>query len=323
MSDIFISYKREEQPVARKLANALESEGWTVWWDPKLRAGEHFDDVIEKALNEAKCVIVLWSERSVQSRYVRDEATYALEKDKLVPVAIENVDLPFRFRGVETLRLLDWDGSKDSSDFRRLVEDISAIFGPSHTVAAEAKRKADEEKERNRAQQEAEQLPPKGQPSIRQLEKRPRKPRPPAAKHAAPVTEPGNVFDLKALVEVVGSAFGTVNVKFGPCATTPEWKLGSPFIIELTNRRYPLFLDGNPIGDLDSEKWTQFTVSAGLHTLQARRGIIDSRTIDLVSEVVPFELKGGESIRFTVEIIKDPVGRTGLVIKPVLRGSLI
>ena len=47
MSDIFISYKREEQPEARKLADALEREGWTVWWDPKLRAGEHFDDVIE------------------------------------------------------------------------------------------------------------------------------------------------------------------------------------------------------------------------------------------------------------------------------------
>jgi TIR domain len=98
MSDIFISYKREEQPVARKLADALEKEGWSVWWDPKLRAGEHFDDVIEKALNEAKCVIVMWSNRSVKSRYVRDEATYALDQDKLVPVAIENVTLPSRFR---------------------------------------------------------------------------------------------------------------------------------------------------------------------------------------------------------------------------------
>ena len=60
-------------PQLRKLANALESEGWTVWWDPKLRAGEHFDDVIEKALNEAKCVIVMWSKRSVQSRDHREQ----------------------------------------------------------------------------------------------------------------------------------------------------------------------------------------------------------------------------------------------------------
>jgi TIR domain len=127
VSDIFISYKREEQATARKLADALESEGWTVWWDPELRAGEHFDEVIEKALNEAKCVIVMWSKRAVQSRYIKAEATYALDYGKLVPVAIEDVTLPFRFRGVHTLSLHGWDGSKDFSEYRRLVEDIAAI----------------------------------------------------------------------------------------------------------------------------------------------------------------------------------------------------
>jgi len=91
MSDIFISYKREEQAEARKLANGLERQGWIVWWDPKLRAGEHFDDVIEAALDEAKCVIVMWSKLSVASRYVKDEATYALNRNKLVPMAIEDV----------------------------------------------------------------------------------------------------------------------------------------------------------------------------------------------------------------------------------------
>src|SRR5262245_5246356 len=161
MSDIFISYKREEPQIARKLADALESEGWTVWWDPKLRAGERFDDVIEKALNEAKCVIVIWSERSVQSRYVRDEATYALEKDKLVPVAIENVSLPFRFRGGHTLSLLAWDGSKDSLAFRRLVDDISTILrsSPIATAEGEERRKVEEEdfrvQERQRSDDEA------------------------------------------------------------------------------------------------------------------------------------------------------------------------
>jgi formylglycine-generating enzyme required for sulfatase activity len=124
MSDIFISYKREDQPIARKLADALEGEGWRVWWDPKLRAGEHFDDVIEKALNEAKCVIVLWSNLSICSEYVKAEAREALEQNKLVPVKIENVKLPFRFKGVHTLSLLGWDGSQDFPQFRRLVEDV-------------------------------------------------------------------------------------------------------------------------------------------------------------------------------------------------------
>jgi hypothetical protein len=134
MNDIFISYKREDQGKARKLANALESKGWTVWWDPNLRAGEIFDEVIEKALNEARCVIVMWSKLSVQSEYVKAEATYALEHKKLVPVKIESVDLPFRFRRLHTLSLLGWDGSNDAPGFRRLVEDISAILGPKGTI---------------------------------------------------------------------------------------------------------------------------------------------------------------------------------------------
>jgi formylglycine-generating enzyme required for sulfatase activity len=130
MSDIFISYKREEQPVARKLANALESEGWSVWWDPKLRAGDDFDEVIEKVLDESRCVIVLWSEMSLESKYVRAEAAEALEQEKLVPVAIENISLPFRFKRLHTPKLLNWDGSSESAEFRKLVDDITEIIGP-------------------------------------------------------------------------------------------------------------------------------------------------------------------------------------------------
>ncbi len=141
MSDIFISYKREEQPEARKLADALEKKGWSVWWDPKLRAGEHFDDAIERALNDAKCVIVMWSKLSVESRYVRDEAAYALKRNKLVPIAIEEVDLPFRFEGVQTGQLLDWDGSDSFLGFQKLVEDIASIIGETPILVKERKLK--------------------------------------------------------------------------------------------------------------------------------------------------------------------------------------
>ena len=167
MSDIFISYNREDQATARQLANALESEGWTVWWDPKLRAGERFNDVIEKALNEAKCVIVLWSKRSVQSLYVKDEATHALKRKKLVPVTIQQVELPFRFEELHTPSLFNWDGSKDFSEFRRLVEDIYTILRLSSTGAtvaeeqrlgeAEERRKVNEERLRQQERQRAEE----------------------------------------------------------------------------------------------------------------------------------------------------------------------
>jgi hypothetical protein len=129
MSDIFIGYKHEEKPSAKRLADALAGRGWDVWWDPKLRAGEIFDDAIEKALLEARCVVVLWSQRSVKSEYVKDEANYALELSKLIPVMIEEVSLPFRFRSLHTADLTSWDGSDKAAAFCKLVDDIAAVIG--------------------------------------------------------------------------------------------------------------------------------------------------------------------------------------------------
>ena len=156
MSDIFISYTRKDQLAARKLADALERTGWSVWWDPKLRAGERFDDVIEQALTETRCVIVVWSERSVQSHYVKDEAAYALRRNKLVPVAIDEVALPFRYESLQTPRLIDWDGSDAFPDFQKLVADIKAVLGPP-SAEAEAKRGAEGEQQAELKRQQEEQ----------------------------------------------------------------------------------------------------------------------------------------------------------------------
>ena len=158
MADIFISYKREEQSTAKKLADALQKRGWTVWWDPEIRAGERFDDVIEKALIESKCVVVLWSKLSVESQNVKDEATYALNRDKLVPILIEEVNLPFRFERINTGQLIDWDGSDKFPGFQKLIADVISILGEPPVEEEKRKREqAEREAEKElRRKQEAE-----------------------------------------------------------------------------------------------------------------------------------------------------------------------
>ena len=67
MTDVFLSYAREDRERASVLAAALEGQGWSVWWDRKIVAGETFDETIEDQLSTAKSVVVLWSEHSVGS----------------------------------------------------------------------------------------------------------------------------------------------------------------------------------------------------------------------------------------------------------------
>src|SRR5690349_453097 len=62
MADIFISYASVDRPTARRLAEALEARGWSVWWDHRnLRGGQHFDRIIEGEICTTRVVIVVWS----------------------------------------------------------------------------------------------------------------------------------------------------------------------------------------------------------------------------------------------------------------------
>ena len=77
MPDIFLSYSREDNATATRFAEAFRRAGFDVWWDQALRSGETYDEVTERALREAKAVVVLWSRHSVNSRWVRSEAKIA------------------------------------------------------------------------------------------------------------------------------------------------------------------------------------------------------------------------------------------------------
>jgi hypothetical protein len=128
--DIFISYSREERQAARHFAECFAQEGFAVWWDAALRSGETFDEVIERELRAAKAVVVLWSPRSVASRWVRAEATLADRANKLVPVIIESCSLPIIFELTQAADLANWTGDTADKGWQTLVSDLRRLVHP-------------------------------------------------------------------------------------------------------------------------------------------------------------------------------------------------
>ncbi len=141
MSDIFISYAGEDRDRVRELAVALERQGWEVWWDRKsIAAGELFDEVIDKELNAAKSVVVVWTTTSVKSHWVKDEATVGWERNVLVPVLLEPEPFkpPLGFRQIHGAELFDWNGDETSHAFLKLISDLTRVIGAKLQTSTDA-----------------------------------------------------------------------------------------------------------------------------------------------------------------------------------------
>ncbi len=139
MADVFISYANENRDTARKLAASLEARGWSVWWDRKIQAGQTFDQVIERELETARCVIVLWSKESISSEWVKNEAALAAERGVLVPALIDAVRPPLEFRRRQAADLVGWNGDTAHLGFLALTD---AIATTTNIAAARHLRKA-------------------------------------------------------------------------------------------------------------------------------------------------------------------------------------
>ena len=137
MADVFISYASPDRERARLLADGLEQQGLSVWWDREIQPGRPFDDAIEEALNSALCVIVLWSHASVKSDWVKAEAGEAAEKRVLVPALIDRTRIPLRFRQFQAADLTAWNGATNDPEFCKLLVSVGRLLGRPVRVAGQ------------------------------------------------------------------------------------------------------------------------------------------------------------------------------------------
>jgi hypothetical protein len=125
MADVFLSYAREDTARAEQVASGLAAAGLDVFWDNEIPPGTTWADYIEGKLNQCKALIVLWSENSTKSQWVREEARMGRDKGVLIPVMIDASQPPFGFGEVQAANLASWNGEADNPNWRRFIDAVA------------------------------------------------------------------------------------------------------------------------------------------------------------------------------------------------------
>lgn len=123
---VFISYSSASRERVGVLANALDKEGFEVWWDHALNPGEDYRQKIGEALATCDAAVVAWSPGAATSDWVISEAERLRHWNRLVPSMIEACTLPQPFDVLHTADLTKWKGARSDPRFQKLVEAVRA-----------------------------------------------------------------------------------------------------------------------------------------------------------------------------------------------------
>jgi hypothetical protein len=129
MADVFLSYATVDRARALQIAIECNSLGYSVWWDRAgLVTGMTFQEEIQRQLQSARCVVVLWSLESVRSHWVLDEAKEGL--NKLAPVLLDRgAKVPLGFGQIQVSDLSEWQPGLEHPEFENLILGIARLVG--------------------------------------------------------------------------------------------------------------------------------------------------------------------------------------------------
>jgi hypothetical protein len=138
MADVFISYSRHDRNRVRLIAEALAVEGFTVWWDPKIKPGTKWNALIRRELEGAACVVTCWTRSSAKSEWVLAETTAGANRRVPVPLMLQRCEPPIPFNMTQSADLTQWRGDGRDPERRAALERIRALVEQRRRMVAAA-----------------------------------------------------------------------------------------------------------------------------------------------------------------------------------------
>jgi hypothetical protein len=139
---IFLSFTPEDWDKANPIVEALIHLGWLVGWDPhghwiealSESESESVNEIVKSRLDEAKCVVVLWSRAAATSDRIKSVVREATERGVLVIAIVKDIGIPpqslalLPLMSSETFDLRDWNGDSNDYRFSAFAEAVAAVI---------------------------------------------------------------------------------------------------------------------------------------------------------------------------------------------------
>jgi hypothetical protein len=128
MAHIFVSYKKEDKSRVAPIVAGLRAEGLNLWWDDDIGPGQPWDETIKAQLDDARCIVAIWSSLSVTAPWVKEEAGHGKARGILVPARIHDVEPPLGFGLIQAADLRFWKGDRTDPNWRAFVDHVRKVL---------------------------------------------------------------------------------------------------------------------------------------------------------------------------------------------------
>src|SRR5665213_2889593 len=135
-ADVFISYSREDKDRVTELASKLREAGVSLWIDQGgIDGAAMWAEEIVNALDNAKVLLLMITERSVTSHNVVKEVTLASErKGHILPIHLEPTRIPaslkYPLAGIQHIEYFQGDPGESLKSIIRSLERLGVVVTP-------------------------------------------------------------------------------------------------------------------------------------------------------------------------------------------------
>jgi len=128
LSDVFISYKREDRAAAETLASLLADLNVDPWFDAGIEVSAEWTTRIIEQLARARAILVCWTPTSTHSSWVRKEARVGLERGNLISLKLVDCEIPQQFTHLQAADLRGWRGEADHAGLQGVLTQLDKLL---------------------------------------------------------------------------------------------------------------------------------------------------------------------------------------------------